>query len=73
MGEFGALRSDNRYTAAKTADRARYVRDVREAAEAYNFSWAFWNLFDGMGLMDDSTKALDPAIIRSLGLNMPLE
>jgi Cellulase (glycosyl hydrolase family 5) len=73
MGEFGALRSDNRYTAAKTADRARYVRDVREAAEAYNFSWAFWNLFDGMGLMDDSTKALDPAIIHSLGLNMPQE
>ena len=71
MGEFGALRSDNRYTAATATDRARYIRDVREAAEAYNFSWAFWNLFDGMGLMDDTTKALDPAIIHALGLNMP--
>jgi hypothetical protein len=73
MGEFGALRSDNRYTAATAADRARYIRDVREAAEAHNFSWAFWNLFDGMGLMDDTTKALDPAIIHALGLNMPPE
>jgi Cellulase (glycosyl hydrolase family 5) len=71
MGEFGALRSDGRYTAAGAADRARYIRDVREAAEACNFSWAFWNLFDGMGLMDDSTKALDSDIIRALGLALP--
>jgi hypothetical protein len=71
MGEFGALRSDNRYVAARTADRVRYVRDVRQAAEACGFSWAFWNLFDGMGLMDDISKKLDPDIIGALGLAMP--
>ena len=71
MGEFGALRSDSRYVAARTADRVRYIRDVREAAEACGFSWAFWNLFDGMGLMDDSAKTLDPDIIGALGLAMP--
>jgi len=71
MGEFGALRSDSRYTAAGAADRVRYIRDVREAAEARGFSWAFWNLFDSMGLMDDRTKTLDPDIIRALGLAMP--
>lgn len=71
MGEFGALRSDARYVAAAPEDRARYVRDVREAAEAAGFPWAFWNLFDGMGLMDDTTRALDPAIIAALGLRLP--
>ena len=73
MGEFGALRSDSRYIASRAADRARYIRDVREVAEACRFSWAFWNLFDGMGLMDDSARTLDPDIIRALGLAMPLK
>ena len=73
MGEFGALRSDGHYIASGAADRARYIRDVREVAEACGFSWAFWNLFDGMGLMDDSAKTLDPDIIHALGLVMPLK
>ncbi len=68
MGEFGALRTDQRYTAAPAPDRARYVRDVRQMAEGFGFGWAFWNLFDGMGLMDDTTRALDPAMIEALGL-----
>ena len=71
MGEFGVLRSDARYVAAAAPDRARYIRDVREEAEAAGFAWAFWNLFDGMGLMDDATRALDPAIVSALGLAMP--
>lgn len=71
MGEFGALRTDTRYVAAKAPDRARYIRDVREAAEAFGFGWAFWNLFDGMGLMDDATRGLDPVIVSSLGLTLP--
>lgn len=73
LGEFGALRSDARYVAAGAADRARYIRDVRETAEDLGLPWAFWNLFDGMGVMDDSTRALDPAIVASLGLTMPAE
>ncbi len=71
MGEFGALRTDARYIAAGASDRARYVRDVRESAEARGFPWAFWNLFDGMGVMDDTTRALDPAITTALGLRLP--
>jgi Cellulase (glycosyl hydrolase family 5) len=73
LGEFGALRSDARYVAAGAADRARYIRDVRETAEDFGLPWAFWNLFDGMGIMDDSSRALDPAIVASLGLTMPAE
>ncbi|RWL98556.1 MAG: glycosyl hydrolase family 5 [Mesorhizobium sp.] len=71
MGEFGALRTDARYTAAPNPDRARYIADVRQSAEAAGFAWAFWDLFDGMGMMDDTTRALDPAMLEALGLTMP--
>jgi hypothetical protein len=69
LGEFGALRSDARYVAARPADRARYIRDVREAAEALGLPWAFWNFFDGMGFTrDDLSRRFDPAILEALGL-----
>ena len=71
MGEFGALRSDARYVASGAADRARYVTDVRSSAESFGFPWAFWNAFDGFGLIDDTTRAFDPAIVSALGLTMP--
>jgi len=71
MGEFGALRTDARYVAAPNPDRARYISDVRQSAEAAGFPWAFWDLFDGMGMMDDTTRALDPAMVEALGLRMP--
>ncbi|MHB2210024.1 glycoside hydrolase family 5 protein [Methylobacterium sp. CM6257] len=67
MGEFGALRTDARYTAARAPDRAAYIRDVRVAAETAGFAWSFWNLFDGLGLMDDAHRA-DPALVAALGL-----
>jgi hypothetical protein len=72
LGEFGALRSDARYVAAKPADRARYIRDVREVAEASGFAWAFWNYFDGMGLtIDDHAREFDPSVMGALGLRPP--
>lgn len=71
LGEFDALRSDARYVAAPNPDRARYIRDVRMSAEAAGFPWAFWNLFDGMGLIDDTTRAFDRAIAEALGLRVP--
>ena len=58
--------------ASAPADRARYVRDVRVSAEAQGFPWAFWNLFDSLGLLvDDVSRQLDPAMIEALGLKMP--
>ncbi|WP_244473646.1 glycoside hydrolase family 5 protein [Methylobacterium sp. Leaf112] len=71
LGEFGALRSDHRYVASGAADRARYVGDVRRSAEAAGFPWAFWNLFDGMGLVQGETRSLDPALLGALGLPAP--
>ncbi|MDR3461727.1 MAG: cellulase family glycosylhydrolase [Beijerinckiaceae bacterium] len=71
MGEFGAVKTTWRFIGARDADRARYIRDVRESAEAHGFGWAFWNLFDSMGLMDDTSRALDADVIAALGLEMP--
>lgn len=70
VGEFGALRSDGRYRASEAADRAAYVRDVRETIEAAGFGWSFWNLFDGLGLMDDAHR-IDPGLVTALGLKKP--
>ncbi|WP_027035258.1 glycoside hydrolase family 5 protein [Mesorhizobium ciceri] len=73
MGEFGALRTDARYVAAPNPDRGRYIADVRRSAEELGFGWALWDLFDGMGMMDDITRALDPDIIAALGLTTPAD
>jgi hypothetical protein len=70
LGEFGALRKDARYFGARAPDRARYIRDVRESAEAFGCPWAFWCLFDGMGLIDDDDRQLDPAMLTALGLKV---
>jgi len=72
LGEFGALRTDERYVAAAAPDRARYIRDVRESAEELGLPWAFWNFFDGMGLTsDDDLRDFDPAVTAALGLRPP--
>jgi hypothetical protein len=72
LGEFGALRTDNRYVGASVLDRARYIADVRETCEAAGMPWAFWNFFDGMGLTaDDATREFDPTITVALGLRDP--
>lgn len=72
MGEFGAVRTGAGIAASAPADRARYVRDVRLSAEALGLPWAFWNLFDSLGLLvDDVSRQLDPAMIEALGLRMP--
>ncbi len=73
LGEFGALRTDERYVAAPAPDRARYIRDVREVCEAAGMPWAYWNFFDGFGLTtDDQSRAFDPQITAALGLQAPV-
>lgn len=71
LGEFGAVKTGGSIAAARPDDRVRYIRDVRQAAEACGFGWAFWNLFDSMGLMDDATRQFDPAVMEALGLSAP--
>ena len=72
LGEFGALRTDERYVAAPAPDRARYIADVRQTCEAAGMPWAFWNFFDGMGLTtSDATREFDSAVTAALGLRNP--
>lgn len=71
MGEFGAVKTTFRFTGAAPDSRMRYIRDTRQSAEAHGFGWAFWNLFDSMGIMDDQSHEIDPGAIAALGLVPP--
>lgn len=58
------------YVAANASDRAHYLSDVRVTAEQHGFSWSMWTLFNpGIGLMDETSRTLDPALVSALGLN----
>jgi endoglucanase len=74
LGEFGARRQDGPLGRARNAERAQWIRDVREEAEARGFIWAAWVYRDTGGfslLRDESGTALDPVVIEALGLNRP--
>ena len=72
LGEFGAGRQDGRLHGARNTERARWIRDVREEAEAHEFMWAVW-VYRGSGgfslVRDEDSTELDPAMIEALGLN----
>jgi endoglucanase len=71
LGEFGARGQGEHAGGARAADRARWIRDMREEAEAHGFIWAAW-VYRGSGgfslLKDEASTELDPAVIDALGL-----
>lgn len=72
IGEFGVVRREPGKPGAFCADRARWHRDVREAAEAHGFAWAYFSYDGPFGLVHgDSDRQLDPVILASLGLQSP--
>jgi endoglucanase len=72
LGEFRAGRQNGRLRGARDTERARWIADVREEAEAHEFSWGVWD-YRGSGgfslVRDEDSTELDPAIIEALGLN----
>lgn len=67
LGEFGVMRPG-----VDPASRLRWLADVRQAAERHGFPWSLWlyERADNMGLvMDNTSFALDPGMLRALGLN----
>jgi hypothetical protein len=72
LGEFGAVSQHGRLGALRNAERERWIRDVREEAEARGFIWAAW-VYRGSGgfslLKEDEGTELDPAVVAALGLN----
>jgi hypothetical protein len=50
-------------------DRVRWLTDVREAAEQFGFSWAYFSYDGPFALVkDDRSRALDDSVLVALGL-----
>lgn len=71
LGEFGAMKDVYGYKGANVADRARWLSDVREAAEINGFSWSVWALTNAMGIVTGDLRGpLDPTVLDALGLEV---
>ena len=74
LGEFGVHRTPYQDTPEGAAARERWLRDMRELAEAHGFAWACWTYAGagGFALAEDETgPGFDPATRRALGLLSP--
>ena len=63
LGEFGVLNF-----CVDGASRARWVRDVRTAAEAHGIGWTYWEADQGFGFVADRTApdGIDGAMVTAL-------
>lgn len=71
LGEFGVHRTPYLETPDGAAARERWLRDMRELAEAHGFAWACWTYAGtgGFALAQDETgPGFDAATRRALGL-----
>lgn len=68
IGEFGAWTLQPPVADAEDGSRARWLRDVRVAAEAQGFGWAHWEYTSPFGIVGDD-RALDPEVVEALGLD----
>lgn len=60
LGEFGA------YSKADNASRLAWTRAVREQAEARAFSWAYWELAAGFGVLEPRSLAWRQPLLDTL-------
>lgn len=71
LGEFGVHRTPYMATPEGAVARARWLRDMRELAEAYGFAWAAWTYAGagGFALAEGETgPGFDAATCHALGL-----
>lgn len=71
MGEFGVNAVAGAYLGARDPDRLRWLRDVRELAEAQGFRWALWAYRSDYGMrleLDRGTEEMDRGELDALGL-----
>nr|WP_248311689.1 cellulase family glycosylhydrolase [Bosea sp. ASV33] len=71
LGEFGVHRTAYMDTPEGAAARERWLRDMRELAEAQSFAWAAWTYagIGGFALAEGETgPGFDAATLRALGL-----
>jgi aryl-phospho-beta-D-glucosidase BglC (GH1 family) len=64
-GEFGVYRDF-----APTADRARWIADMRQTLEAAHLGWAMWDYRASFGMVmkKDRSTTVDDSIVQALGL-----
>lgn len=69
IGEFGVVRRGADTPGALCADRLRWLRDVRLAAESFGFSWSYFS-YDGPFalVIADDDRRLDDGVLAGLGL-----
>jgi endoglucanase len=60
LGEFGA------YSKAEEASRLAWTRTVREEAEARGFSWAYWELAAGFGVLEPNSLRWRKPLLNTL-------
>lgn len=76
LGEFGARLTPFSGGAVQRAERRRYLRDMREVAEAHGFAWSVF-AYRGLGgfalARNETGPDLDPLVTDALGLRMPGE
>lgn len=69
IGEFGVWPKHAKLPGARCEDRVRWLADTRTAAEKQGFAWAYFNYDGPFGIVsDDDARALDAAVLASLGL-----
>lgn len=63
LGEFGVLN-----VCVDATSRARWVHDVRAAAESHGFGWAYWEADQGFGFVADrsSPESIDGTMLKAL-------
>lgn len=73
LGEFGMIRQEYRKEfRMPSAWRAAYLKDMTTAAEKRGFPWSVWSWGGAFGItLDDEKRALDPVILKGLGLSTP--
>jgi len=66
LGEFGVMKPN-----VNPVDRARWIKDMRQASEKYGMGWAMWEYDHAFGLTYDNRQGpltADPNILKALGL-----
>jgi hypothetical protein len=69
LGEFGVYCPN-----APAADRAQWINDVRQAAEAFKIGWSLWGYDECFGLqrkLVGGVVQIDKEVAKALGLKVP--
>ena len=69
LGEFGARKTEFRFIGARAAERAQWLHDVSEAAQAHGFGWAVWTYRGSGGFAIETNHAIEPGVAAALGLS----